>query len=79
MQLKRFSELGLAAFSSYLDRLKSDPSSPPLSDWLADPQTWHVMLYRNYPRDRHYQFFSARIPRSSMRTQGARFSICRAK
>src|SRR5262245_4910643 len=31
----------------------------------ADPQTWHIMLYRNYPRDRHYQFFSARIPRES--------------
>jgi len=31
----------------------------------VDPQTWHIMLYRNYPRDRHYQFFSARIPRDS--------------
>jgi hypothetical protein len=25
--------------------------------------TWGVMLYRNYPRDRHYQFFSTRMPR----------------
>jgi hypothetical protein len=31
----------------------------------VDPQTWRIMLYRNYPRDRHYQFFSARIPRDS--------------
>jgi hypothetical protein len=31
----------------------------------VDPQTWHIMLYRNYPRDFHYQFFSARIPRDS--------------
>jgi hypothetical protein len=30
-----------------------------------DPQTWRIFLYRNYPRDRHYQFFSARIPRDS--------------
>jgi hypothetical protein len=28
-----------------------------------DAQTWGIMLYRNYPRDRHYQFFSTRIPR----------------
>ena len=28
----------------------------------VDPQTWRVMLYRNYPREFHYQFFSARIP-----------------
>src|SRR4051794_10517124 len=31
----------------------------------VDPQTWRIMLYRNYPRERHYQFFSARIPRDS--------------
>src|SRR5215471_11779915 len=31
----------------------------------VDPQTWRIMLYRNYPRDRHYQFFTARIPRDS--------------
>jgi Domain of unknown function (DUF5916) len=29
----------------------------------ADPQTWAVLLYRNYPRDRNYQFFSAKVPR----------------
>ena len=29
----------------------------------VDPQAWRVMLYRNYPRDFHYQFFSARLPR----------------
>ena len=28
-----------------------------------DPQTWAILLYRNYPRDRNYQFFSAKIPR----------------
>jgi len=28
----------------------------------SDP-TWGVLLYRNYPRDRRYQFFSARLPR----------------
>jgi hypothetical protein len=31
----------------------------------GDPQTWHILLYRNYPRAFRYQFFSARIPRSS--------------
>ncbi|HEY1913203.1 MAG TPA: DUF5916 domain-containing protein, partial [Vicinamibacterales bacterium] len=31
----------------------------------VDPQTWAIMLYRNFPRDRHYQFFSAPIPRGS--------------
>jgi hypothetical protein len=30
-----------------------------------DPQTWHVMLYRNYPRDFRYQLASARLPRDS--------------
>src|SRR5206468_10582582 len=25
--------------------------------------TWAILLYRNYPRDRHYQFFSATLPR----------------
>ena len=31
----------------------------------ADPArpTFGVLLYRNYPRDRHYQFFTARMPR----------------
>jgi Domain of unknown function (DUF5916) len=28
-----------------------------------DAQTWGIMLYRNYPRDRHYQFFTAKLPR----------------
>ena len=27
--------------------------------------TWGIMLYRNYPRDRHYQFFTAKMPRES--------------
>jgi Domain of unknown function (DUF5916) len=31
----------------------------------VDPQTWRIMLFRNYPRDFHYQFFSMRIPRDS--------------
>ncbi len=31
----------------------------------ADPQTWGILLYRNYPRDFHYQMFSARLPRGS--------------
>jgi Domain of unknown function (DUF5916) len=31
----------------------------------VDPQTWRILLYRNYPRDNHYQMFSARIPRES--------------
>jgi hypothetical protein len=31
----------------------------------VDPQTWGIILYRNYPRERHYQFFSAPIPRGS--------------
>jgi len=25
--------------------------------------TWGIMLYRNYPRDRHYQFFTNKLPR----------------
>ncbi len=29
----------------------------------GDPQTWAIMLYRNYPRDRNYQFLSAKMPR----------------
>ncbi len=31
----------------------------------VDPQTWRIMLYRNYPRDFHFQFFSMPIPRDS--------------
>ncbi|HEX4824016.1 MAG TPA: DUF5916 domain-containing protein [Candidatus Polarisedimenticolaceae bacterium] len=30
-----------------------------------DPQTWGMMLYRNYPRDRRYQMFSVRLPKDS--------------
>jgi len=29
----------------------------------VDPQTWTILLYRNYPRTFHYQFFSAKQPR----------------
>ena len=38
----------------------------------VDPQTWGILLYRNYPRDRRYQFMSARIPR------GGNCFICRS-
>ena len=38
----------------------------------ADPQTWGILLYRNYPRDFRYQIFSARLPR------GGNCFICRA-
>ena len=38
----------------------------------ADPQTWGILLYRNWPRDFHYQFFSARLPR------GGNCFVCRA-
>jgi hypothetical protein len=31
----------------------------------TDVPTWGIMLYRNYPRDRRYQFFSTRLPRDS--------------
>jgi hypothetical protein len=37
-----------------------------------DPQTWGILLYRNFPRDRHYQFFSARMPR------GGNCFVCRS-
>lgn len=29
----------------------------------ADPQTWGILLYRNWPREYRYQMFSARLPR----------------
>jgi len=29
----------------------------------GNPQTWAVLMYRNYPRDRNYQFLSAKVPR----------------
>jgi hypothetical protein len=31
----------------------------------ADVQTWGVILYRNYPRDRRYQMFTHRLPRDT--------------
>ena len=31
----------------------------------ADIQTWGIILYRNYPRDRRYQMFTHRLPRGS--------------
>ena len=31
----------------------------------VNQQTWGILLYRNYPRDRRYQFFTARLPRES--------------
>jgi len=37
-----------------------------------DPQTWGVMLYRNYPRDFRYQMFSTTLPR------GGNCFICRS-
>ena len=37
----------------------------------ADPQTWGILLYRNYPREFHYQFFSAKLP------QGGNCFVCR--
>jgi uncharacterized protein DUF5916 len=38
----------------------------------VDPQIWSILLYRNYPRDRHYQFFSAKLPR------GGNCFVCRS-
>jgi len=38
----------------------------------VDPQTWGILLYRNFPRDHHYQFFSARMPR------GGNCFVCRS-
>jgi uncharacterized protein DUF5916 len=37
----------------------------------TDPQTWGILLYRNYPRQFHYQFFSSRLPR------GGNCFVCR--
>jgi hypothetical protein len=31
----------------------------------VDPQTWRIFLYRSYPRDFTYKFFSAKIPRGN--------------
>jgi hypothetical protein len=38
----------------------------------VDPQVWSILLYRNFPRDRHYQFFSAKMPR------GGNCFVCRS-
>ena len=37
----------------------------------VDPQTWGILLYRNYPRDRRYQMFTDRLPR------GGNCFVCR--
>jgi len=31
----------------------------------SDPEQWRILLYRNYPREFRYQFFSSRLPRDS--------------
>ncbi len=31
----------------------------------VDPQTWGIILFRNYPRAFRYQFFSARVPKGN--------------
>lgn len=31
----------------------------------ANPNTWGIMLYRNWPRDRRYQMFANKIPRGN--------------
>jgi hypothetical protein len=38
----------------------------------GNPQTWNILLYRNYPRDFRYQFFSAKLPR------GGNCFVCRS-
>ncbi len=38
----------------------------------ADPRTWGIMLYRNYPREFRYQMFSTTLPR------GGQCFICRS-
>jgi hypothetical protein len=37
-----------------------------------DPQVWTILLYRNFPREYHYQFFSAKLPR------GGNCFVCRS-
>jgi len=39
----------------------------------GDPQTWGMMLYRNYPRDFRYQIFDVRLPR------GGNCFVCRSR
>jgi hypothetical protein len=38
----------------------------------GDPRTWRVMLYRNYPREYRYQFFTVTLPR------GGSCFVCRS-
>ena len=38
----------------------------------ADPQTWGILLYRNYPRDLRYQFFSASCRAAATASSAAR-------
>jgi len=38
----------------------------------GDPQTWAILLYRNYPRGFRYQMFSAKLPR------GGNCFVCRS-
>jgi hypothetical protein len=38
----------------------------------VDPQIWTILLYRNFPREYHYQFFSAKLPR------GGNCFVCRS-
>ena len=44
----------------------------------ADPQTWGIMLYRNYPRDFRYQFFTTRLPQGTRTASSATRTSCRA-
>ena len=39
----------------------------------GDPQTWGLMLYRNYPRDFRYQIFDVKLPR------GGNCFVCRSR
>jgi Domain of unknown function (DUF5916) len=39
----------------------------------GNPQTWGMMLYRNYPRDFRYQIFDVRLPR------GGNCFVCRSR
>jgi Domain of unknown function (DUF5916) len=38
----------------------------------GDPRTWRIMLYRNYPREYRYQFFTVTLPR------GGSCFVCRS-
>jgi hypothetical protein len=31
----------------------------------SDPEQWRILLYRNYPREFRYQFFTSRVPRDA--------------